>query len=111
MADVETKFGTYTPKNYDGSYNGIMTVASALAYSRNIPAVKLYFLAGREQEIVKFTKSLGITTLQEDGDYGAALALGAGEVRAVDLMQAYSVFANNGIKRDLYAIERIEDSQ
>lgn len=88
-----------------------MTVANALAYSRNIPAVKLYFLAGREQEIVKFTQSLGITTLEEDGNYGAALALGAGEVRAIDLMQAYSVFANNGVKHELYAVERIEDAQ
>jgi len=46
VADVDTKFGTYAPQNYDGRHNGIMTVGTALAYSRNIPAVKMYFLAG-----------------------------------------------------------------
>lgn len=87
-----------------------MSLGSALAYSRNIPAVKMYFLAGKEEAIAEFADTLGIRTLK-GGDFGASMALGAGEVRAIDMMQAYSVFANNGIKRDLYAIERIEDSQ
>lgn len=38
------------------------------------------------------------------------MAIGTAEVRPVDLMQAYSVFANLGVKRDLYAIKKIEDS-
>jgi membrane carboxypeptidase/penicillin-binding protein len=42
---------------------------------------------------------------------GGALALGAEEVRPIDLMQAYSIFANLGIKRDVYAIEKIIDSE
>ncbi len=108
VADVDTKFWTYQPNNYDGKFNGIMTVATALAYSRNIPAVKMYFLAGKEKEIVPFASSIGINSLS--GDYWASLSLGAGEVRPIDLMQAYSVFANNGAKKDLYFIERIEDS-
>lgn len=108
VADVDTSFWTYQPNNYDGKYTGIMTVAKALAYSRNIPAVKMYFLAGKEKEIIPFVESLGIKSLS--GDYWASLSLGAGEVRPIDLMQAYSVFANNGSKKDLYFIERIEDS-
>lgn len=109
VADVKTKFGTYEPDNYDRKFKGIMTVAKALAYSRNIPAVKMYFLAGQEKEIVNFVKKLGINSLT--GDYGAALSLGAGEVRPIDMMQAYSVFANNWVKKDMFAIKRIVDSQ
>jgi len=89
---------------------GIMMLKNALAYSRNIPAIKMFYLAGGEEEIIKFAKSIGIGTLKDNFGYGAPLAIGAGEVRPIDMLQAYSVFANLGIKRDIYAIERIEDS-
>lgn len=111
VADVKTKFGSYEPNNYDRGFKGIMSVGQALAYSRNIPAVKMYFLAGNEKEIIPFTKNIGITTLNADFGYGAPLSLGSGEVKAIEMMQAYSVFANNGIKNEAHAIKRIEDSQ
>ena len=38
------------------------------------------------------------------------MALGTAQIRPIDLMQAYSVFANLGIKKDLFAIAKIEDS-
>lgn len=38
------------------------------------------------------------------------MAIGTAEVRPIDLMQTYSVFANLGIKRDVHAITKIEDS-
>ena len=41
-----------------------MMVKNALAYSRNIPAAKMYFLAGQQDEIVKMVRSFGITTLK-----------------------------------------------
>lgn len=88
-----------------------MSVGKALAYSRNIPAVKMYFLAGNEKEIIPIAKDFGIASLDANRGYGAPLALGSGEVKAVEMMQAYSVFANNGVKRQAYAIKRIEDSQ
>lgn len=87
-----------------------MTIKNALAYSRNIPAIKMFYLAGGEDTIIKFGKSFGLNTLKENAGYGAPIAIGTAEVRPIDLMQAYSVFANLGIKRDFYAIEKIEDS-
>jgi len=44
--------------------------------------------------VVKFAKSLGLGTLKENAGYGAPLAIGAGEVRPIDMLQAYSTFAN-----------------
>lgn len=111
IADVETKFGTYEPNNYDQKFKWIMTVGEALGYSRNIPAVKMYFLAWNEKAILPFVKTLWINTINSSWEYWASLALGAWEVRAIDMMQAYSVFANNWIKKEIYAIKRIEDSR
>ena len=110
IADVDTKFWWWHPSNYDGKFNGVMMLKNALDYSRNIPAGKMYFLAGQQDEIVKTVRSFWISTLKDEKDhsYGWPLALGAWEVKPIELMQAYSVFANLGIKRDVYAIERIE---
>ncbi len=89
---------------------GLMTVAKALDYSRNIPAIKMFYLAGQEALIVSHAQTLGLTSVKTNGDYGASLALGTAEVRAIDIMQAYSVFANNGVKRDVTGILKIEDT-
>lgn len=88
-----------------------MSVGKALAYSRNITAVKMYFLAGNEKAIKPFVETLGIHSLIPNHEYGASISLGSGEVKAIEMMQAYSVFANNGIKRKTYAIKKILDSQ
>jgi len=65
---------------------GKMTVSTALDYSRNIPAVKMFFLAGGEKVIMDWMAKLGVTSLQDfkneykanygkDYDYGASMAL------------------------------------
>ncbi len=109
IADMKTSFWSYTPDNYDKNFKWVVPLEKALAWSRNIPAIKMFFLAGKEENIVKFGQSLGFGTLKENAGYGAPMAIGTAEVRPIDLMQAYSVFANLGIKRDIYAIEKIED--
>ncbi len=110
VADVKTSFWKYIPNDYDNTFKGIMPLRKALAWSRNIPAVKMFYLAGKEDEIVKFWKSIGLSTLQENAWYWAPLAIGSAEVRPIDLMQAYSVLANEWVKHDVYAVEKIEDS-
>jgi penicillin-binding protein 1A len=116
VADVDTKFWGWNPDNYDGKFNGIMMVKNALNYSRNIPAAKMYFLAGGQDEIVDGMRSMWVTTLQKEKEqekawkwtYGAPLSLWTAEIPPVELMQAYSVFANNWVKKDVYFIEKIE---
>lgn len=71
-----------------------MMVKNALDYSRNIPAAKMFFLAGGEDDVVKFGKSVGISTLKENAGYGAPLAIGTAEVRPIDMLQGYSTLAN-----------------
>ena len=101
--------GCYSPKNYDGRFRGPVSLRNALAQSLNIPAVKALYLAGINNSI-KFATDLGLTTLTSPGKYGLTLVLGGGEVKLVEMVGAYSVFANTGIKNDLTGILRIEDN-
>lgn len=110
LHDVETQFGPGEyPQNYDGTFMGPLNIRSALALSRNIPAIKSYFLAGQETEIIPFMEDFGID-LDETIGYGWPLALGSGEVRLMDLVGAYGVFANNGTKASVSPILKIENS-
>jgi membrane peptidoglycan carboxypeptidase len=54
-----------------------MPLRKALGYSRNIPAVKMYFSVGEEKALKPFLKDLGISTLIDNHEYGYPLALGA----------------------------------
>ena len=54
---------------------------------------------------------MGISTLDPNGNYGPPLAIGAGEVKLADMVQAFSVFANNGVKRDYYSILKVVDRE
>lgn len=109
LYDVETQFGPgQWPQNFDGTFNGPMRIREALALSRNIPAIKAYFLAGQEEKIIPFVKNFGIN-LDETIGYGWPLALGSGEVRLLDMVGAYGVFANNGIKQEISPILKIEN--
>ncbi len=86
----------YAPSNYDNSFRGPMTFETALAQSINIPAIKTLYLVGIQQAI-NFAKSFGLTSLGDPDTYGLTLVLGGGEVRLLDLVGAYGVFANGGV--------------
>lgn len=110
LFDLETDFGNnYKPKNYDGSHHGPVTARFALGNSLNIPAVKIGFLAGVES-VYDLAKSMGIQFDREAGWYGGALPLGVAEVRPLDLVSAYSVFANGGKRVPITPFLRVEDA-
>lgn len=109
--DVKTDFGGgYLPNNYDGSFRGAVTMRKALQLSLNIPAVKAMYLAGMDN-VLDTAHAMGITTLNDKSQYGLSLVLGAGEVKLIDHVGAYSVFANNGVKQDTTWLLKIEDSK
>lgn len=86
----------YTPKNYDGSYHGQVTVRQSLANSYNIPAVKTLAEVGIDKMIDQ-AEAMGITTWTDRGRLGLSLTLGGGEVTMLDMAQVYSTFANGGL--------------
>ncbi len=99
----------YMPQNYDGKTVGPMSLRDALAQSRNIPAVKLFYLAGLNDSL-RTAEALGISTLSDIGRYGLTLVIGGGEVSLLDITSAYSVFANSGVRNPYTGILQITDS-
>jgi len=112
--DVETNFGKgtdeYTPQNYDGTFMGPMRMRQALGHSRNIPAVKMAILAG-ELAVVDTAHQLGLASVKGDERYGPTIALGAPEVPMVEMVKAYSIFANGGYDVEFNPILKITDSR
>ena len=99
----------YHPRNYDGIFRGPVTLRQALDQSLNIPSVKTLYLAGIP-ETISLAQQMGITTLTQPERYGLSLVLGGAEVHPIDLVSAYSVFANDGIRNPWRIIQRVEDA-
>jgi len=109
-SNTTTKAPCYAPRNYNNEFVGPISMRNALAQSLNIPAVKTLYLAGLK-DTLKFATDMGITTLDDPERYGLTMVLGGGEVRLMDMTNAYGVFANGGLKAAPRTILRIEDSQ
>ncbi len=122
LFDVATQFGTgcepsnittskdgscYAPDNYDGAFRGPISLRTALAESRNIPAVKLLYLVTPTRAL-QLAKTLGMQSLGSTGLYGLSLVLGGGEVRPLDLTAAYAAFAADGIYTPAHGILKIQ---
>jgi penicillin-binding protein 1C len=93
---LPTSEGVYSPKNYDGRFHGPVLLRDALANSLNVPAVYTAARVGPEQ-VLALLRRVGFSSLQESAEhYGAALALGDGEVKLTELAQAYALLARGG---------------
>lgn len=115
LMDVPTCFDIpgqkpYCPKNYDGTFRGAVPVRLALGNSLNIPAVKALKAIGLER-FIEQANAMGITSWTDPSRYGLSLTLGGGEVRMIDLAQAFTVLANQGVKVPLISVLKIEDYQ
>jgi membrane peptidoglycan carboxypeptidase len=119
LYDVPTKIGDDEPQNFDEKFAGPITIRNALGSSRNLPAAKSFFLAGREEKILRLTTRMGIITpqqeryeqrqLDDEFEYGWPLALGAAEVPLLEMAHGYSTFASKGVFKPLQFIKKITD--
>lgn len=117
--DVPTKFGTDTPANYDGTFWGLTTMRMALGGSRNIPAIKAFFLGGGEDALLSLASRIGVPSpseqkeeirkTQPDFDYGWPLAIGAAEVPLLEMVQGYATIADGGNFLPVKGILKITD--
>lgn len=111
LFDLKTDFGgNYQPNNYDKNFRGPVTIRSALQNSLNIPAVKMLALVGLEKTI-KIANDMGIESLNDPDRYGLSLVLGGGEVKLIELTNAYGVFANQGKYNPVTSILKITDNK
>ena len=96
---------SWTPKNSDNKYRGMVTLKKALANSINTVSAKLMDKVGPEA-VVALTKKLGV---KSDIPAQPSIALGAVEITVEDMVAAYSTFANQGVYIKPQFISRIED--
>lgn len=114
--DKETEFSNgegqppYKPRNYDSKFHGPVQIRYALGNSYNLPAVKMLYTNG-VKEMLTTAKDMGINTLTDESRYGLSLTLGGGEVKLLELTNAYSVFANGGVRVDPVSILRVVSAQ
>ncbi|GFK94972.1 Penicillin-binding protein 1A [Fundidesulfovibrio magnetotacticus] len=82
----------WKPENYEGGFQGEMSLRSALAKSRNLVTIRVAQQIGI-QKVIQRAKDMGIES--ELGPY-LPISLGAGAVHLINLCQAYTAFANGG---------------
>jgi penicillin-binding protein 1C len=102
VLDVRTAFVTrklesYIPSNYGFKEHGPVLAREALASSYNIPAVVALEDVGIEK-MIELAANAGLETLIDNTEVDLSVTLGGGEVRLLDLTQAYSIFPNGGYR-------------
>ena len=107
LAIVLDDSSVYSPQNYDGTFLGPITMREALAKSRNAVAVELGMRVGMDS-VAAVARRLGIDTPVQP--YPSS-AIGASVVRPLDLVAAYTGFANLGVAVAPRLIVRVEDRQ
>ncbi|HYC31308.1 MAG TPA: PBP1A family penicillin-binding protein [Gemmatimonadales bacterium] len=95
----------WTPQNYDLEFDGPMTLRRALYLSRNIIAIKLGMELG-EQAVISEATKFGISTRVPPVP---SIHIGSADVIPLEIIAAYSTFANLGVRTVPNAILRVED--
>jgi penicillin-binding protein 1A len=98
--------GPWTPHNYDGRYEGVITFRRALAHSRNIPAVKVTERVGGIKTVIEYVRKFGITAPMPPF---LPVALGAAEITLWEQTAAFSTFPNDGVRVTPRMIRKVED--
>jgi penicillin-binding protein 1A len=96
---------TWSPKNYTNDYLGPMTLRRALELSRNTVAVKLLEQIGVKYAI-NYADRFEVSKSMQPY---LPLALGVSESTLIDMVRAYSAFANQGLMMKPYYIDKILD--
>ena len=108
ISSGETGSQAWEPKNYDGKYEGPMSLRTALMKSKNMVSIRLLRAIG-----ASYAQDY-ITRFGFDADKHPAyltMALGAGSVTPWQQVTAYSVFANGGYRINPYIVKQIVDGK
>ncbi|WP_313082195.1 penicillin-binding protein 1A [Pulveribacter sp.] len=96
----------WEPKNYDGKYDGPMTLRAGLARSKNLVSIRVLQAVGPK------AAQQWVTRFGFDAEKHPAylpMALGAGSVTPMQMVAGFSVFANGGYRVNPYLITRVTD--
>jgi penicillin-binding protein 1A len=108
IGSAETGSSAWTPKNYDGKYEGPMRLRTALAKSKNMVSIRILQASG-----VKYAQEY-VARFGFDAEKHPpylTMALGAGSVTPWQMARAYTVFANGGYLVNPYIVQEIRDEK
>jgi penicillin-binding protein 1A len=108
IGSMETGSQAWEPKNYDGKYDGMMRLRTALAKSKNLVSVRIIRAIGPSYA-QEYIQRFGFEP-EKHPPY-LTMALGAGSVTPLQMASAYSVFANGGYRVDPFLINKMVDSK
>jgi len=107
--EFETPTGLYRPNNYNHRFYGPVSLRFALGNSLNVAAIRVEQLGGGPEALHRLMRRLGVTSFGHPAEhYGLGLVLGNGEVRLLELANAYATFARGGVHRP-YRLVRSPD--
>jgi penicillin-binding protein 1A len=106
IEDSPVSFGGYSPHNYENDYRGAMTLTSAFAESRNIPAIKLAARVGMHK-VIDMAHRFGVTT---NIPAYLPVALGAVEITLEEQVASYAVFPNDGLRVRPRLVRKVSNS-
>lgn len=111
LNDQPTSYGGYSPRNYGGTYSGNITFAQSLIQSKNVTSVQVFNTIGVDNAL-KWIKTFGITTLDDDMDASLAVATGGLTygIKPLQMAAAFNVFNNSGVYNQPYYVTKVTDS-
>ncbi len=101
-----TPSGPYTPHNYDGKFEGVITFRRALMHSRNIPALKVTEKVGGIKTVIEYARKFGITSPLPPY---LPVALGAADITLMEQTAAFTTFPNDGVRVAPRYIRKVTD--
>ena len=107
LNDASGVIGGRTFSDWDGKHEGYITLRTALAESRNLPALWTYSAEGGDR-VVSFMHNLGVTA-PIDNPQGVATTLGHDALSMAEHLAAYSAFDNGGYRVAPHAVLRVTD--
>jgi penicillin-binding protein 1A len=97
----------YSPHNYDRKFEGNVTLRHSLEESRNVPTVRLMEQLG-PVSVIDYAKRLGFSSTVQPY---LSSALGSSEATLLEVVSAYSVFPNQGVRMQPYGLLKVTDRQ
>ena len=94
--DRPSRYGAYTPENFDLSYQGTVTARRALQLSLNVPAVELLAEVGPARFLARLRQAGAAIALPKEAAPGLAVGLGGLGITLADLTRLYAGFARDG---------------
>ncbi len=106
ILDAPVTFSTgYTPRNFDGKFEGNITLRRALAQSRNIPALKLADRVGISS-VIEYARKFGVTSNLPPY---LPVALGSAEITLLEQTAAFTTFPDDGVRVVPRFIRKVTD--